>query len=63
MFDFINDTVESKYDDSNKLVAGKIKDEIGSVAIEEFVGFKPKIYSFLVDDDIEHKKAKSVNKN
>ena len=62
MFDFINDTVESKYDDSNKLVVGKI-DEIGSVAIEEFVGFKPKIYSFLVDDDIEHKKAKSVNKN
>ena len=63
MFDFINDTVESKYDDSNKLVVGTIKDEIGSVAIEEFVGFKPKIYSFLVDDDIEHKKAKSVNKN
>ena len=34
----------------------------GGVAIEEFVGLKPKIYSFLADNN-EHKKAKSVNKN
>ena len=33
------------------------------VAIEEFVELKPKMYSYLVDDNSEHKKAKSVNKN
>ena len=58
MFDFSNYLTKSKYDDnSNKLVIGKMKDETGSVAIGEFVGLKPKIYSFLVDDN-EHKKAK-----
>ena len=40
----------------------KIKDETRGVVIEEFVGLKPKIYSFLVDSS-EHKKAKGVNKN
>ena len=49
------------YDDSNKLVIGKIKDKTGGVAIEEFVGLKPKMYSPLVDNN-EHKKAKGVNK-
>ena len=27
------------------------------------VGLKAKLYSFLVDDNSEHKKAKVVNKN
>ena len=31
--------------------------------IKEFDELKPKIYSYLVDDSIEHKKAKGVNKN
>ena len=35
-----------------------MKDETGSVAIKEFVGLKPKLYSFLVDDNSEHKKKK-----
>ena len=39
-----------------------MKDETGGVAIEEFVEFKPKLYSFLVGNN-EHKKAKGVNKN
>ena len=39
-----------------------MKDEIGDVAIEEFVGLKPKMYSFLVDNN-KHKKAKGVNKH
>ena len=35
MFDFSNYSVKSKYyDGSNKLVIGKMKDEIGGVAIE-----------------------------
>ena len=50
-------------DDSNELVIDKMKDETGGVAIEEFVGLKPKMYSYLVDDNSEHKKAKGVNRN
>ena len=64
MFDFSNYWTKSKYnDDSNKLVIAKMKDETGSIAIEEFAGLNPKMHSFLVDDNSEHKKAKGVNKN
>ena len=38
-----------------------MKDETGGIAIEEFIGLKPKMYSFLVDS--VHRKAKCVNKN
>ena len=31
--------------------------------IEDFVGLKTKIYSFLVDDNSEHKKGRGVNRN
>ena len=34
-----------------------MKDETGDVAIEEFVGLEPKIYSFLVGNS-EHEKSK-----
>ena len=34
-----------------------MKDETAGVAIKEFVGLKPKMYSFLVDDNSEHKKG------
>ena len=37
-----------------------MKDEPGGVAIEEFLGLKPTMYSFLVDNS-EYKKAKDVN--
>ena len=64
MFDFSNYSTKSKYyDNSNKLVVGKMKDETAGVAIEEFVGLKPKMYLYLVDDYSDHKKAKGVNKN
>ena len=63
MFDFSNYQTKSKYyDNSNKLVIWKIKDETGGAVIEEFVGLKPKIYSFLVGNS-QHKKAKGVNRN
>ena len=39
-----------------------MKNDTGGVAIEEFVGLKPKIYLFLVDNN-EYKKVKCVNKN
>ena len=51
MFDFSNYSTNSKcYDYSNKLVIGRMKDEAGGVVIEEFVGLKPKMYLFLVDN-------------
>ena len=63
MFDFSNCLTKSKYyDNSNKLVIGKMKDETRGVAIAEFVGLKTKMYSFLVDN-IERNKAKGVNTN
>ena len=43
-------------------MVGKRKDETAGAAVEEFVGLKPKVHSFLIDDSSEHKKTKSVNK-
>ena len=40
-----------------------MKDELGSVAIEEPLSIKPKMYSILVSDSSEYKKATYVNKN
>ena len=58
MLDFINYSTKSKYyDDSNKLIIAKMKEKTGDVAIKEFVGLKPQMYSFLVDNN-EHKKQK-----
>ena len=44
-------------------MVGKMKDETTDVVIEEFVGLKSKVYSYLVDDNREHKKTKGINKN
>ena len=64
MFDFSNYSRKSKnYDNLNKLVIGKMKDETGCVATEEFIGLKPKMYSFLVDGNSVHKKGKGMNRN
>ena len=49
--------ISKYYDNSNKLVTGKMKDETGDIAIEESVGLKPKIFSFLGDNS-QHKKQK-----
>ena len=47
MFDFSNYSTNSKhYDNSNKLVIGKMKDETAGVAIKEFVRLKPKMYAW-----------------
>ena len=68
MFDFSSYSTKSNYyDNSNKLVTGKTKDETGGVAIEEFVGLKPKMYSFLVYNSehkkVEHRKCCCNNKS
>ena len=60
---FTNYSTKSKYyDNSNNLIIAKLKDEIGGVAIEEFVVLKSEMYSFFVDNS-EHNKAKGVIKN
>ena len=56
MFDSINYSTKSKYhDNSNKLVVGKMKDKTAGIAIEEFSRLKPKMYSYLVNDNKEQK--------
>ena len=62
MFYFSNyySTKSKYYDDSKELVVGKMKDNTASDAVEKFAGLKPKMYSFLVDDNSEHEKAKGV---
>ena len=40
-----------------------MKDETAGVAIEEFVGLKPKMNSYLVDYNSEHKKVEGVSKD
>ena len=62
-FSFSKYSTKSKYyGNLNKLIIGKMEDQTEGVEIEEFVGLRPKIYSFLVDNS-EHKKAKGLNKN
>ena len=64
MSDFSHCSAKSKYyDDSNVLVVTKIKDEMGGIVIKEFVCLRPKMYSILVRDSNQSKKAKVVNKN
>ena len=63
LFDFSGYDKESKYyDDSNKKVIGKIKDEMGGKIIAEFVGLRSKMYSIVTVDDEELVKAIGVNR-
>ena len=48
--------------DVNKKVVSFFKDELGRKITTEFVGVRPKPYSYLMDDDSEHKKAKRTKK-
>ena len=69
--DIANDVEEwfdtSNYDDNgplptskNKKVIGLFKDELGGKIMKEFVGLRAKVWAYLMDDDIEHKKAKGT---
>ena len=46
----------------NKKVIGLMKDELGGGIITEFVALRPKSYSYMTDEFIEMKKAKSTKK-
>ena len=59
VFGFSNYSIKSKYyDDSNILIVLKLKGQTDDIAIEPFFGLKPKMQSFLVDDNSKHKKPK-----
>ena len=46
----------------NKKVIGLMKDELGGGIITEFVALRPKTYSYMTNEFIEMKKAKSTKK-
>jgi hypothetical protein len=51
------------YDETNKKVIGKFKDELNGKIITEHVGLKPKQYAFKVENGEETKKSKGVKMN
>ena len=46
----------------NKKVIVLMKDELGGKIMIEFVSLKPKVYSYLMDNDSEAKKVKGTKK-
>ena len=46
----------------NKKVIGLFKDELGGKTMTEFCALRAKAYAYKLDDDTEHKKAKSTKK-
>ena len=46
----------------NKKVPGKFKDELGGEIITEFVGLRPKLYSYVTMNNKEEKKCKGIRK-
>ena len=62
LFVFSNYSKDSKFfDETNEKVIGKIKDEFSGVIVDEFVGFKSKMYSIKKIDGKESNNAKGVN--
>ena len=62
LFDFSNYSKDSKFfNETNKKVIGKMKDEFGGVIIIEFVGLKSKMYSIKKNYGKEHNTAKGVS--
>ena len=46
----------------NKKMIGLMKDESGRKVMKQFVGLKPKAYSYLIDDGSSYKNAKGTKK-
>ena len=59
LFDFSNYSKDSKFfNETNKKVIGKMKDEFGGVIVDEFVGLKSKMYSIKKIDGKEYNNSK-----
>ena len=62
LFDFSNYSKDSTlYDDTNKKVTGKMKDEYGGAIIDQFIGLKSKMYSIKKINGSESSTTKGVN--
>ena len=62
LFDFSNYAKDSTfYDDTNKKVIGKMKDEYGGVNTDQFIGLKSKMYSIKKINGSESSTTKGVN--
>ena len=62
LFDFSNYSKDSTfYDDTNKKVIGKMKDEYGGAIIDQFIGLKSKMYSIKKTNGSESSTTKGVN--
>ena len=62
LFDFSNYSKDSKiFDETNKKVIGRMKDEFGGVTVIEFTGLKSKMFSLKTIDGKECNAAKGVN--
>ena len=51
------------FNDSNKKVIGKFKDESAGIPIVEFVGLRSKMYSYMKDNKQGSRTAKGIKKN
>ena len=51
------------YDKTNMKVIGKLKDEAFGIPITEFIGLRPKMYSYIKDNDSSCKTAKGMKKD
>ena len=61
--EFSNYKKYSKHDDnSNNVVVGKMKDETCGILVTGFVELRPKIYTFITEDNRKSKKAKGMIK-
>ena len=47
----------------NKKVTGKFKDELAGKQITEFVGLRPKLYSYKIEGENDNEKCKGIKKN
>ena len=63
-FDYSEYPENSPYfDKSNNKIIGKFQDEVPGIPINEFIGLRSKMYSYLKDTDECGKTAKGIKKN
>ena len=51
------------FDKSNKKVIGKFNDEVSVITINEFIGLRSEMYSYIKDTNECGKTAKGIKKN